>query len=483
MPNATSPIKLLVVDDDRWLAESMAAWLSSEGLVAEWAADSRSAVNRLRRQRYDLAIVDVRLGGESGLDLIAAIIKEHPDTAVLAMSGYATPDLAAECNDLGTADLLSKPIIDRELLLAIDKAVQSHRVAAEVQQLRAEAQRRQGLDDILSRDSRMQRIFEVIDAVADTTASVLITGENGTGKSMIARAIHRRSSRRNRPFVEVACGALPDNLLESELFGHVAGAFTGATHNKPGKFTAADGGTLFLDEIGTASPALQVKLLRVLQEMQFEPLGGNQTCTVDARIVLATNEDLSAAVARGDFRQDLYYRINVIHVELPPLRERPDDLPLLIDHFLRTAAATHGRDVQQVSPEAMDVLLRHSWPGNIRELENLIERLVLLARGPVIGIDAIPSQILSSRSAESFGGAPTGGTGHDKAHLAREVLQHRAADRHNIRPLAEALADPERQIILEALRLCEGNRSEAANALQIDRTTLYKKMRKLAITE
>ncbi|MCL4193924.1 MAG: sigma-54 dependent transcriptional regulator, partial [Thermoguttaceae bacterium] len=286
-------------------------------------------------------------------------------------------------------------------------------------------------------------------------ATVLITGESGTGKSMIARAVHRRSSRRDRPFVEVACGALPETLLESELFGHVAGAFTGATGEKMGKFMQADGGTIFLDEIGTASPAMQVKLLRVLQEFAFEQVGGTKTFNVDARVILATNEDLAGAVTQGRFRQDLYYRVNVINIELPPLRERISDIPLLARHFLEEVCEETGKPNRELTDEAMAALQHYRWPGNVRELQNVIERAVLLGKSEQIGVDDLPRNVLAA------------------APMSFDAIAGRS--------LKDAMSAPERQIILDALREHDWNRQATAEALGINRTTLYKKMKRLGL--
>jgi DNA-binding NtrC family response regulator len=313
-----------------------------------------------------------------------------------------------------------------------------------------------------------------LESVADARATILITGENGTGKSMIARAAHKKSSRRNGPFVEVACGALPDTLLESELFGHVAGAFTGAASNKVGKFQLAHSGTLFLDEIGTATPALQVKLLRVLQELQFEPLGGNETIKVDTRTILATNENLEQAVAEGRFRQDLYYRINVICIELPPLRQRVDDIPVLAQHFLERACEEYGRSVERISLAAMQAMQGYRWPGNIRELENTIQRAVLLCKGKQIDSDLLPLAILPPIVANS-------GT-EDAKSIPRPTSATPSETWHN-KTLTEALEEPERQIILEVLRINRWNRNVTADQLGINRTTLYKKMKKLGIED
>ena len=316
----------------------------------------------------------------------------------------------------------------------------------------------------------MLKIFDVIDSIADARASILITGENGTGKSMIARAIHERSTRRGKPFVEVACGALPDNLLESELFGHVKGAFTGASTDKVGKFKLADEGTLFLDEIGTATPAMQVKLLRVLQEFQFEQLGGTTTESVDTRVILATNDDLSKSVQEGSFRQDLYYRINVVNIVLPSLRERVGDIPLLVEHFLREAAETCGRQIDGFDQAAMDRLQAYSWPGNVRQLQNVVERAVLLSRDESLTLQDLPPEILGTTVDPLAKSAGATGSPMAPAQLPMSFEG---------KTLREALEGPERDIILHALRKHSWNRAATADALDINRTTLYKKMKRL----
>ena len=393
-----------------------------------------------------------------GFDLLAHCREQHPGT-----DRHSDHRLRHGRNGRsrrfgpGAFDLLTKPLIDEELQLAIERALSQREVIEENKKLKAQLDLRFGMENIIGHDHRMLRIFDMIDSVADTRATVLITGESGTGKSMIARAIHRRSRRRNRPFVEIACGALPETLLESELFGHVAGAFTGAVGEKKGKFLQADGGTIFLDEISTASPSMQVKLLRVLQDLEFEQVGGTKTYHVDSRVILATNEDLSECVAEGRFRQDLFYRINVINVELPPLRERIADIPLLAEHFLKSVCEDAGKQMAGFTDDALTALRGYRWPGNVRELQNVVERAVLLGRGPLVAIDDLPP---ASRSA-----APV------------------CMDTANGRPLKAALDGPERQIILEALQTHGWNRHATADALGINRTTLYKKMKRLGLQD
>ena len=467
----TSPASILLVDDDRHLADSMAQWLSEMSYQVSTADSLDSARNQLSSDSFDLVLTDLRLGAEDGFDLISYTRKRYPDTSILVMTGYATPDTAVEAVRAGAFDLLTKPLIDDELNLAIQRAVSQREIAKENETLRLQLDRRSGMENILSHDYRMMKIFDVIDSVADARASILITGENGTGKSMIARAIHARSSRRNAAFVEVACGALPDTLLESELFGHVAGAYTGANSDKEGKFKLADGGTIFLDEIGTATAAMQVKLLRVLQEFQFEPLGGVETHSVDTRVILATNEDLSKCVAEGTFRQDLYYRVNVVNIVLPALRDRAGDVPLLVDHFLREVSETCDREIAGFDSEAMTALQSYSWPGNVRQLENVVERAVLLSRGPELTVEDLPPELTGRSSGmETTGSTPGSVTSAGIGDITGKSLR-------------EALEGPERQIILQTLRANGWNRAATADALEINRTTLYKKMKRLGLDD
>jgi DNA-binding NtrC family response regulator len=446
---------LLLVDDDRLVLDGMAGWLREKGFAVSEAATCRQAVDLIDSTAFDLVLADIRLQDGDGFEILAHCRANHPETTVVLITGYANAETGVEAIRLGAFDLLTKPLIDEELELAINRALSQRRVIEENAKLKAQLDLRFGMENIVGRDHRMQKMFDMIDSVADTRATVLITGESGTGKSLVARAIHRRSGRRDRPFVEVACGALPENLLESELFGHVAGAFTGSCGDKIGKFSQADGGTIFLDEIGTASASMQVKLLRVLQDFEFEPVGGTKTSHVDIRVILATNEDLDKAVATGVFRRDLYYRINVINVELPPLRARMSDIPILAKHFLGRICDEIGKSVAGFSEEALSVLQTYHWPGNVRELQNVVERAVLLGKHETILTEDLPRDLVMT--------APV------------------AVRRPTGRTLREALEGPERQIILECLQQHNWNRNATAIQLGINRTTLYKKMKRLGL--
>jgi len=448
---------LLLVDDDKAVLESMQDWLQDQGYEVSVASTFEAGLQSVKQRNFELVLSDIRLQDGDGFELLAECRKNRPGMPVILLTGYGTVDTAVEALREGAFDLLTKPLIDEELLMSINRALSQKKVIEENQQLKAQLDLRYGLENVVGRDHRMQRIFDVIDSVANTRATVLVTGESGSGKSLIARALHRRSDRRDKPFIEVACGALPENLLESELFGHKAGAFTGAVSDKPGKFLQADEGTIFLDEIGTASQAMQVKLLRVLQELQFEAVGGTRTHTVDCRVVLATNEDLNKAVAEGRFRQDLYYRVNVINLEMPSLRERFPDIPLLSAHFLQQICHDTGKQVSGFTDEAMAALQSYSWPGNVRELQNVIERAVLLGKGDYISPADLPPNLTAGNTPAA---TPTG-----------------------IRTLKEALEGPERQIILDVLRSNDWNRNATADSLGINRTTLYKKMKRLGLEE
>ncbi|HMN40701.1 MAG TPA: sigma-54 dependent transcriptional regulator [Phycisphaerales bacterium] len=479
MGDKPKAIRVLVVDDDPIAAESIADFLSEEGHAASFALSGEEALEALAKNASTVGdtpvgvlVSDVSMPGMGGTELLKRVAKEFPRIAVLMLTGYGTIESAVEAVRLGAVDYLTKPVVDAELRLAMQRAIRQHTLLAENATLKSRLEDRFGMDTIVGSDARMLKIYDLIDAVAPSRTTVLMTGESGVGKSLIAQAIHQRSPRRDKPFVQLSCGSIPETLLESELFGHVKGAFTGAYADKMGRFLAADGGTIFLDEINSASPGMQLKLLRVIQERKFEPVGSTQTIEVDARVVLATNKPLEELVARGEFRQDLYYRINVVTLALPPLRDRISDVPLLATHFLAKHAKTLGREIVGFTEEAMDALRRYTFPGNVRELENIVERAAVLSKSPTIGLDALPDQVVGISTGPSGPGAP------GQLRLVGGVEE---AAPWIPTPLEDAMREPERLIILRALEANAWNRQKTADDLRINRTTLYKKMKTLGI--
>ena len=446
--------RIFVIDDDRIILDSLGEFLRLEGYEVDGATNVPEALEALARTPYNIVITDVNMPEADGFELLRIVRQRYPEVVVIMITGYGTIESAVEAIKMGAYDYLTKPIIDDEIRLVVERALNQQALVREVHTLRKQLDMRYGLDSVVGNDYKMLKIYDLIEAVADSKVNVLIQGASGTGKSLIAHVIHHRSERQAKPFIEVSCGAIPETLLESELFGHVRGAFTGAVSNKEGKFKAADGGTLFLDEIATASPGLQVKLLRLLQDRQFEPVGSNTTETVDVRVILATNTDLEKEVAEGRFRQDLFYRINVVNITLPNLSARISDIPLLASSFLERYTAQMKKELLGFTDEAIQCLQRYHWPGNVRELENVVERAVVLTKNRQITVEDLPPKLVEAATT-----AP-------------------AAAAYKPTSLKAALEEPEKRIIQAALQAHGWNRQLTAQALEINRTTLYKKMKR-----
>jgi len=380
--------KILVVDDEKSLREVLSIMLKRAGYTVTEACDGDEAIGHVNKEIYDLVITDLRMPKADGMDVLKAVKSSSPDTVVLVITAFATSDSAVEAMKQGAYDYLTKPFQVDEVQLIIRNALEKRRLSTENMLLKREMASQSSFAKIVGQSEAMQKVFDVVKKVADARSNILICGESGTGKELVARAIHYNSARSAMPFVAVNCSAVPETLLESELFGHVKGSFTGAISNKAGLFEVANGGTIFLDEIGDTTPTIQVKLLRVIQEREFRRVGGNQDMKVDVRVIAATNRDLEKAVAEGAFREDLYYRLDVIPIRLPPLRLRTGDIPLLVTHFLEKFSQDGGKPAPILTPEALHVLLEHEWRGNVRELENLIERVVAFSSGaPVTDAD------------------------------------------------------------------------------------------------
>ena len=453
--------KILIVDDDPEILEIIADILREGGYAVDTAPDGVMAIRHIDAESYDLVITDLNLPEIDGMMVLKHVVDQSPDTMCIILTGYGTIKSAVEAIKTGAFDYITKPIKSGEILLVVEKALRFKHLERENILLRQQLRTKYRFENFVGDSRPIQKVFELIEKVADTDSTVLITGESGTGKELIARAIHYNSYRRDNPMVVINCGAIPEELLESELFGHEKGAFTGAHKSRIGRFELANEGTIFLDEIGDMSPNLQVKLLRVLQEQKFERVGSTRTIKVDIRTIAATNKNLVSAVNKGTFREDLYYRLNVIPIKVPPLRHRKSDIPLLVDFFLKKFCKEKRKHVKGFTSEAMDALLQYDWRGNVRELENLVERVIILANGDEIGLEDIPE------SSESIKGR------------ARTIksLETTIPPEGGIR-FDHAVEEYEKKLILQALSETNWVTTKAAKLLNMNRTTLIEKMKK-----
>jgi len=450
--------RILIADDHDALRRGLARGLADAGHEVEEASNGNAAIERLHDGHYDVVLSDLKMGGSDGLDVLRTTKALHPTTAVILMTAFGSISTAVEAMKIGAFDYVQKPFELEEMEVKIEKALEMRRLKHELEYLRGTQQDIYEFDRIVGSSPALQSVLDVVRKVAKSNTTVLVRGETGTGKELIAGAIHHNSLRTARNFVKVNCAALQENLLESELFGHEKGAFTGADKQRIGRFEQADGGTLFLDEIGDMSPNTQAKILRVLQEHEFERLGGTRTLRVDVRLIAATNRDLSAMVQSGQFREDLYYRLNVVSIEMPPLRERKEDIVPLAHSFIRKFAAELKKKIEGVEPDAQKLLMRYNWPGNIRELENTIERAMLLADGRAIGADDL-----------RIGEVSPGASGRENTSIVK------------IPPTGIALEEIERQALIEALKMSNWVQKDAAELLAISPRVMNYKIKTLNI--
>jgi DNA-binding NtrC family response regulator len=448
-PNS-KPTRILVVDDDRAMCQLLFDLLREDGYAVDLAHDGESAIEMHRNTRFDLTITDLMMPRMKGIELIQRLREIDGAAQVLLITAFGSIESAVDAMRAGAFHYVTKPFHNDEILIQVKRAVEQQRLHVELKRLRTEVQARERFQSVIGQSAAMQQVFETIAQVSDLTANLLIEGESGTGKEIVARAIHFNSSRATGPFVPVNCAAIPENLLESELFGYVRGAFTDARKDRRGLFQEASGGILFLDEISEIPLGLQAKLLRALEDKEVRPLGANQVEKVDARVLSASNQRLEDLVRAGRFRQDLFYRLNVIRIELPPLRERTEDIPLLVNHFIEKFAQHAKHRVESIQADALAALKSHDWPGNIRELEHTIERAVILGKEPTIGVGDLPPGLIARGESEFVLGQA----------LAKQLTLH----------------ELERQYIARVLESTHGNKTEAARLLGVDRTTLYRKL-------
>ena len=447
-------VNILVVDDEEIVRGSLHDWLREDGYQVEAVEDGFKALEKFRDRNWDIALIDLKMPKMDGLELLGKIKEIRPETQVVIITAFATVNTAVQAIKIGAYDYLVKPFNPEELSLLIKRLVEGQSLLKEISHLRKELQKQYQFYDLISKSAAMQKVFDLARTTAKSNSNILILGESGTGKELLARAMHNESLRAGGPFIAVSCVALTETLLESELFGHEKGSFTDAIAQKKGKFEQADRGTIFLDEIGDISPKLQLSLLRVLQEKEFTRVGGTKSIKVDARIIAATNRDLKKAVDEGKFRDDLYYRLNVISIELPPLREHKEDIPLLVHHFIEKFNIEMGGKVERISEEALEILMQYNWPGNVRELENAIERAIVITKGTLIKAEDL--------------------------HLSPQVLKEKGvvlpSDDKTIKSI-------EKKHIVKVLEENNWNIQKTAAQLGIDRVTLYNKIKKYKLKQ
>ena len=438
---------ILVIDDEKNIRTGLQAALELDGYEVLLAEDGTTGLSLALNNEVDLVITDLRMPGVSGEEVLRRITTETPGIPVIVLTGHGTVENAVEAMRSGAYDFLTKPLNLDRLSLLVKRALQSRELVLQNRELEQEAEKRKSFEHIIGKSPSMLKLFDVVKRVAPTRASVLITGESGVGKELIANALHNLSTRKDNPIIKVHCAALAENILESELFGHEKGAFTGAVSRRRGRFELAHGGTIFLDEIGEINQSVQIKILRVLQEKMFERVGGEDTIEVDVRVITATNRDLEKEIAEGRFREDLFYRLNVVRIHVPPLRERKDDLPLMISAFVKEFAEENGKVIENIDPKARQALYAYDWPGNVRQLRNCIESAVVMTTGTVITLDELPPSI-------------------------REMDEVPAITI----PVGATMADAEREIIMQTLAAQNGNKSKTAEILGIGRKTLHRKL-------
>jgi DNA-binding NtrC family response regulator len=451
---------LLIVEDEAKMRRLLELNLAEDGYTVHTAADAEAGLNTLRQEKIDLVVTDLKLPGMNGLEFLQAVKRTNATIPVVVMTAYGTVETAVEAMKAGASDYVLKPFSLEEMKLILRKELDVRRLREENRSLREALGERYQFRNIVARSPKMQEVLATVERVASTQSTVLLGGESGVGKDLIARAIHEHSRRASGPFIKINCTAIPENLLESELFGYEKGAFTGANTAKPGKFELADKGTIFLDEIGDVPGSIQVKLLHVLQDREFERLGGTKTLKVDVRVVAATNQDLRAALEQGTFREDLYYRLNVVPISIPPLRERKEEIPYLADHFIARFARESGKPLSDITPAALRLLMDFHWPGNVRELENIIERAVALSAGTVIDVADIRLDVSAARPAPVVAGGSL-----------------------PFPPEGMTLEEFEDEIIRESLRRADGNKSQAARLLGLSRNALRYRLSKLGLPD